>query len=187
MEDVSKRGTGSSLSERLQASLRKRLDTQRAGAPVVENYVWPDEPSRARDIGEAKTQALTEKRFPCAQCGALLHYAVGTRSLECQYCGHANAIVSSNVRLEEIDFHEALRELQTSAGIDPTSHVISCPNCAAQFALDAHIHAGECPFCGTSVVTETSQSKPIKPKGLLPFAITDVDAREAYKSWLNKL
>lgn len=170
----------------MQASLHKRMDAQRAGAPVVEKYAWPDESKGTESIGEAKTQALTEKRFPCAQCGAVLHYAVGTRSLECQYCGHANAIAASAVRLEEIDFHEALRELQTSANIDPTSHVISCPNCAAQFALDAHIHAGECPFCGTSVVTETSHSKPIKPKGLLPFAITDTDARESYKNWLNK-
>jgi len=184
--DVNRQGSGSSLSERLQATLRKRLDSQRAGAPAVGKYMWPDEPSPAQAIGEAKTQALTEKRFPCAQCGALLHYAVGTRSLECQYCGHSNAIVSSTVRLEEIDFHEALRELQTSASIDPTSHVISCPNCAAQFALDAHIHAGECPFCGTSVVTGTSQSKPIKPKGLLPFAVSDEEAREAYKNWLSK-
>lgn len=186
MEDVSKRAAGVSLSSRLQASLHNRLDSQRASAPMVEQYVWSDDPSGAQAIGEARTQELTQKRFPCAQCGALLHYAVGTRSLECQYCGHSNEIVSSAVRLEEVDFHEALRELQTSANIDPTSHIISCPNCAAQFAMDAHIHAGECPFCGTSVVTETSRSKPIKPKGLLPFAVSDVDAREAYKSWLNK-
>ncbi|MFK7856105.1 MAG: hypothetical protein AB8B79_18450 [Granulosicoccus sp.] len=186
MEEGSGRGTGSSLSERLQASLRKRLNSRGADAPAVGKYVWPDEPSQANAIGEAKTQALTEKRFPCAQCGALLHYAIGTRSLECEYCGHANAIVSSQVRLEELDLHDALRELQTSANIDPTSHVISCPNCAAQFALDGHVHAGECPFCGTSVVTETSRSKPIKPRGLLPFAVTDEDAREAYKTWLKR-
>ncbi len=175
-----------SLAERLQSRLDKRLAQRTAESPVVQRYDWAGDESEARQIGEATTRALTEKRFPCAQCGAVLNYAVGTRSLECRYCGHSNAIAHSNEPVQEIDFHAALRELQTSRPINPGSHVISCPNCAAQFALDAHIHAGECPFCGTNVVTETGRVKPLKPKGLLPFAVTDTQAREAYGNWLNK-
>ena len=175
-----------SLGERLQAQLQERLASRQADEPAVEQYDWADESSNARQIGEATTKALTEKRFPCAQCGAVLHYAIGTQSLECQYCGHMNAIANSTDVLKELDFHAALRQLQTSANIDPGDNIISCPNCAAQFALDAHIHAGECPFCGTDVVTQTSESKPLKPKGLLPFAITADAAREAYRKWLKQ-
>ncbi len=175
-----------SLGERLHAQLQERLASRQADTPAVEKYDWAEESSDARRIGEATTQALTEKRFPCAQCGAVLHYAIGTRSLECQYCGHMNAIAQSMDELRELDFHAALRQLQTSARIDPGDNIISCPNCAAQFALDAHIHAGECPFCGTDVVTQTSQSKPLKPKGLLPFAITADAARDAYRQWLKQ-
>lgn len=146
---------------------------------------WPEESGRA--IGEATTAALTTTRFPCQQCGAVLHYSVGTHSLECQYCGHTNAIVQSVQRIEELDLHTALRRLQTSRAVPLETNIIKCPNCAAEFALDAHIHAGECPFCSTTVVTSTSQAKPIKPKGLLPFEISDEQARMAYRKWLNRL
>ncbi len=146
---------------------------------------WPVDSGRS--VGEATTAALTETRFPCQQCGAVLHYAVGTQSLECQYCGHANAIASPTRHIEELDLHTALRRLQTSRSVSVETHIIKCPNCAAEFALDAHIHAGECPFCSTTVVTSTSKAKPIKPKALLPFKISDSQAREAYTKWLNKL
>lgn len=173
------------LNDRLQAQLQKRIDEQRSSASTVERYVWADDAAAER-IGEATTRALTEKRFPCAQCGAALNYSVGTRSLECAYCGHRNTIEQGKERLVELDLHTALRQLEQSAAVSATEQEISCLNCAAHFSLDAHIHAGECPFCGTSVVTETSRAKLIKPKGLLPFAITAEQAREAYKKWLGR-
>lgn len=175
-----------SLVDRLQAQLKERMARQAADSPAVESYHWPDESSPAKGIGEATTRALTEKRFPCEQCGAVLHYAIGTRSMECQYCGHGNAIEHSAEQLDELDFHRVLKQLHESPTITPETNIISCPNCAAQFSLDAHIHAGDCPFCGTSVVTETSHSRPLKPKGLLPFAITDDQARESYRNWLKR-
>jgi len=138
-------------------------------------------------VGEATTRSLTETRFPCQQCGAVLHYSIGTQSLECQYCGHLNRIVNKDVHIEELDFHAALRRLQTSRKIAPETNIIHCPNCAAQFALDAHIHSGECPFCSTTVVTSTSQAKPIKPRALLPFKIDAKQAKQAYVVWMNKL
>jgi len=141
----------------------------------------------AASVGEAKTAALTETRFPCQQCGAVLHYSIGTHSLECRYCGHFNRIADKDIHIEELDFHAALRRLQSSRQISPETNVIKCPNCAAQFALDAHIHSGECPFCSTTVVTSTSQAKPIKPKALLPFKINADQANKAYINWMSKL
>jgi len=138
-------------------------------------------------VGETTTRSLTETRFPCQQCGAMLRYSIGTQSLECQYCGHHNRIVDKHVHIEELDFHAALRRLQTSRQVLPETNVISCPNCAAQFALDAHIHAGECPFCSTTVVTSTSHAKPIKPKALLPFRISSQQAKQFYTAWLQNL
>ena len=138
------------------------------------------------NTGEATTRALTEKRFPCAQCGALLNYSIGTDSLQCNYCGHANRIADSADVLRELDLEAALRKLQESENRVVQEQSISCPNCAAQFELDAHIHAGECPFCGTNVVTETGHNKLLKPKGVLPFSVTAEQARASYQQWLKK-
>jgi len=141
----------------------------------------------ARSMGEASTRELTEKRFPCAQCGAVLYYKIGTRNLECRYCGHTNQIARSLEPIRELDLHRALRELQNSSLVEPEISIISCPNCAADFALDTYMHSGECPFCSTTVITQTGESRPIKPKALLPFAITADQARDAYQRWLRKL
>ena len=103
-------------------------------------------------VGEKHTRELTQARFPCAQCGAVLHYAIGTRNLACNYCGHSNRIHDSTEAILELDLHRALRELQNSRKVIPETQVLSCPNCAAEFALDANVHAGECPFCATNVV-----------------------------------
>lgn len=139
------------------------------------------------ETGEALTRELTESRFPCQQCGATLLYKIGTRALECQYCGHTNQITRAAEPIRELDLQRALSELQNSALIAPESSVLSCPNCAAEFALGAHIHAGDCPFCGTTVVTETGVSRPLKPKALLPFAIDSDQARASYQQWLSGL
>lgn len=138
-------------------------------------------------VGEANTSELTQARFPCAQCGSVLHYAIGTENLECNYCGFANRIQDSTEAILELDLHRALRELQNSRKIAPQTRILNCPNCAAEFSLDAHIHAGECPFCATTVVTNTGDAKLIKPKALLPFKITENEARESYKKWLSTL
>ncbi len=165
--------------------LKTHLQKLEAASRRGEAYHWSEEDGGR--IAEVSTRALTETRFPCGQCGASLHYAIGTDSLSCQYCGHLNQIESGGEPLVENDLHTALQELQRAEARSPESQVIACPNCAASFALEAHIHSGECPFCGTGVVTETAASRPIKPKGLLPFAVTADEARESYRKWLKSL
>ena len=117
----------------------------------------------------------------------MLDYAIGTHSLECRYCGHRNAIARSDARIEEVDLHAALERLRDAEPMRGDRHVTSCPNCAAEFTLDAHVHSGECPFCGTTVVTGTGTTKPIKPQGILPFSVTAERARESYRKWLKGL
>ena len=107
--------------------------------------------------------------------------------MQCQYCGHSNQIARATDPIRELDLQRALAELQRSPLVNPESTVLSCPNCAAEFALDAHIHAGDCPFCGTTVVTGTGSVRPLKPKALLPFAIDADKARASYQDWLSKL
>ncbi|MCB1754717.1 MAG: primosomal protein N' (replication factor Y) - superfamily II helicase [Gammaproteobacteria bacterium] len=138
-------------------------------------------------LGELTTRELTHSRFPCEQCGALLKYDIGTTDLKCSYCGHSNTIVNSSEPILEYNIHHALRELERAKILDPEITVVRCNTCAAEFDLDPNSHAGECPYCGTTVVTGTGHVKPIKPKALLPFAISADQARDSYKKWLSGL
>ena len=142
---------------------------------------------REYPLGEATTKELTHSRFPCEQCGALLKYDIGSSDLKCTYCGHGNAIARSHEPILEHDIHYALRELERASSVNTDINVIRCNTCAAEFDLEMHVHSGECPYCGTSVVTGTGHVKPIKPKALLPFAITADQARDFYKKWLSGL
>ena len=140
-----------------------------------------------RTTGELSGQELTETRYSCEQCGAMQVYAVGSGELECRYCGHRSAIVSGHEPIREKDFYAALRELEQATALKVEKTYVKCVQCAAQFELDENIHAGECPFCGTSVITSTSHLKPIKAGALLPFSITKKQAQARYKTWLASL
>ena len=134
--------------------------------------------------------ADTDKQqfFPCEQCGADLVYQPGTEHLACTYCGHENHIQVSHAQIREYSFTEALRAMQ-QVKLRPldNTQVIKCPNCAATFELKVNRHAGDCPFCGTPVVTGTDQARLFQPKSLLPFVITEKQAREAFDRWIGGL
>lgn len=142
---------------------------------------------REYPLGEATTKEFTQSRFPCGQCGAVLKYQIGTTDLSCSYCGHQNQITNSAEPILEYDIHHALRELERVQKLPTSNSILYCETCAAQFDLESNIHSGECPYCGTTVVTGTGHVKPIKPKALLPFAVTADEARESYQKWLSGL
>ncbi|MBT8143098.1 MAG: primosomal protein N' (replication factor Y) - superfamily II helicase, partial [Gammaproteobacteria bacterium] len=60
-------------------------------------------------------------------------------------------------------------------------------SCAAEFNFDKHVHAGECPFCGTPIVESTGTERHIKPESLLPFDIDEQQALASFREWLGKL
>lgn len=131
---------------------------------------------------------IRQQHFPCEECGADLLYQPGSDSLVCNYCGHQNFIRPSQEQIREYNFEQALRAIQ-QAKIRPldNTQVIKCPNCAATFELKQNRHAGDCPFCGTPVVTGTEQARLFQPKSLLPFLITEKDARAAFDRWIGNL
>lgn len=125
-------------------------------------------------------------RFPCSKCGALLVFKPGTQHLNCEYCGQENQIEDRLETIQEYDFHQALIEL---AQAKPAAEVaqIQCDACGAGFKFANSVHAGECPFCGTAIVTSTGQPRPITPKSLLPFKINEQEAKLQFRRWIKGL
>ena len=126
-----------------------------------------------------------ESRFPCTNCGGDLAYAIGTDDLRCTYCGRHHEIDIPDVEISEIALPKGLERLEETRRLGKTETVLKCPNCAAQFDLDESVHAGDCPFCGTSVVTSTGEVQEFSPQALLPFAINREQAFSAYTTWLK--
>lgn len=131
-------------------------------------------------------------KFPCEACGAALEYAPGEPVVRCPFCGEANEIEqpdspwAKSVAIAEQDLAAALRDPESGAEMEQT-RTVHCDNCGADVEFDEEIHAGLCPFCASPVVTETSANRHIKPKGVLPFELTEAAARAAMNRWLGGL
>ena len=106
----------------------------------------------------------------------------------CDFCGNETELAGGfkGGAIKELDFRAALDARLPLAEIEET-RTVSCPNCGAQFEFDANVHATECPFCATPIVTGTGLHRQIKPRGLLPFALQEREARSAMTDWLGKL
>lgn len=134
--------------------------------------------------------APTEHLFPCQQCGADMRYLPGSDTLSCHHCGAETPIEGSGPwrgqSIAELDFRQAITRQLPNEDIEET-RVLSCDNCGAQVEFDANTHAAECPFCATPVVTDTGSHRHIKPKGLLPFALSEPQAQAAMAGWLGRL
>ena len=135
------------------------------------------------------TQAPIEHRFPCDTCGSDLRFDPRTHQLTCDHCGNVQAIESGGPwsgSIVELDFQKAVQQQLDDEDIEVT-RVNSCPNCGAQTEFDPDIHAAECPFCATPVVTDTGTHRHIKPRGLLPFELDEKIARKSLVDWLGSL
>jgi len=127
-----------------------------------------------------------EHRFPCDQCGNDLRFDPVNNQMICDYCGNAEAITSGpwkGATLRELEFNAASADQLPEDEIEET-RVVKCANCGAQFEFDAAVHAAECPFCATPIVTDTGTSRHIKPRGVLPFSIEERVAHKAMSDWL---
>lgn len=132
-----------------------------------------------------------EYRWPCEQCGAQLRYAPGQSSLTCDHCGHVQQIRATPPRtkaraLQELDLARGLRD-DLASGDMVEVRTTTCPNCGAQVEIQGATHATECPFCATPVVLDTGTTRHIKPQALVPFALTEAEARKAMTAWMGSL
>lgn len=142
------------------------------------------------DVGGDASAPAEEHRYPCEQCGADLRFAPGETKLVCDYCGHVQTIAPAGrarlAAMAEIPLAEGLADRPRADLVEET-RATRCPNCGAKFEFDPAVHAAECPFCATPVVADTGLDRHLKPQALLPFAITEDQARAALKAWLGRL
>ena len=109
----------------------------------------------------------------------------------CDHCGYSQPIPVAPARhraaLAEIPLPPAGQMAEIDRAETETQRTLKCPNCAASFALSGAVHAMECPFCATPVVLDTGTQRHIKPQALVPFVLTEAEARAALGQWLGRL
>ncbi len=127
--------------------------------------------------------------FPCDNCGGDLRFDPEGGNMLCDHCGSSEPLEGSghhHAPIKELDLKSALNAQLPQEDMEVT-RVSKCPNCAAEVEFDPAVHAAECPFCATPVVTGTGAHRHIKPRGVLPFQLSEPNARAAMTSWLGSL
>lgn len=141
-------------------------------------------------MAESDTTAEPDSRhaFPCSSCGADLTFAPGQEKLVCDFCGAETEIAGrpGGHAFKEHDFEAALTRADDPE-ITEDAAILNCGNCGAEVSFGPNMHATECPFCDTPYVTGTGHQRRIKPAGVLPFAISEKDARASMTKWLGRL
>jgi predicted RNA-binding Zn-ribbon protein involved in translation (DUF1610 family) len=112
-----------------------------------------------------------------------VEFAPGKDALECPYCGSLTHLPGSTDGIEEQDF----ASVDTLGDDAETEEVVSvqCQSCAALVEPKATHEAFPCPYCGSSIVTQESSQRLIKPQAVLPFKVPRDDAKKAFKKWVR--
>ena len=138
-----------------------------------------DTPPRPPEV--PKTE---EHRFPCDNCGSDMRFDPGNNQMICDYCGNTTPLPQLRDTIREIAIE---RGLNADGAEQEETRVLDCPNCGAQIEFDPAIHAAECPFCATPIVTGTGINRHIKPAAVIPFAFEERQAHVAMNDWLGSL
>ena len=126
------------------------------------------------------------RAFPCRGCGAKLSFAPGTKSLKCEYCAAENEFDEKDAVVEELDLPTWLKKLESESETQEKEHV-KCTNCGGEQTLPANLFATTCTFCGTSISSKGYAQRLIKPKALVPFKITKLQAQNKWREWIRSL
>jgi DNA-directed RNA polymerase subunit M/transcription elongation factor TFIIS len=116
--------------------------------------------------------------FSCPSCGSYMVYKASTFNLECINCKATKAIDAKSY-----DF-SGKREL-VEVTISSEIRVVDCFGCGADIEFERFTLSQKCPYCKTPLVTKPLNSP--SPNALIPFSITEKDARSIFKNWLGSL
>lgn len=136
---------------------------------------------------EEKTSEVSGE-LKCKNCGATLHFAPGTHSLKCAYCGAVNEIEQApDTTIQSYPYETFLASLDATTNTREAT-VVKCANCGASTTLQPNVTADKCPFCASPLVLNMAVERRIlKPHYVLPFIITHKQALSNFQQWLKGL
>jgi hypothetical protein len=106
--------------------------------------------------------------------------------LQCPYCGFVERIEPSAKQVRERDWDEFW---QHHTGEEKTvadqACQVTCQGCGAVVLMQEKLATDKCPYCGTHLENKPeSVQAMIAPEGVLPFAVSNRQAIDAFNRWL---
>ncbi len=136
----------------------------------------------------AETVALS--KFSCPACGGEANWNPARQKLVCPFCGtESPAKLDAAGEIVEHDLVAALRGIgDDRRGWQSDRRQVKCQSCNAISVLDPARQAQNCEFCGSAQLVAYEETKPgFRPESVLPFRVTEAQARDGIRSWYGKL
>jgi DNA-directed RNA polymerase subunit RPC12/RpoP len=128
------------------------------------------------------------RKFPCGKCGARLDFSPSASALQCPYCGHVQKIERGAAETWENDLDAALERLRGKRVKLKGHSEVRCGGCGAVVLMDDKVQTDRCPYCGTHLENKPESAEAmLPPEWVLPFAIDNKRAVEAFEKWLDSL
>lgn len=113
----------------------------------------------------------------CPRCDGALEYNPQLKKMACPYCGgiiKAEEVVKPEFSPEqekeiEMDMEAADKEVMTC-------RIYSCTSCGGELSVNDVEASTFCPYCGQPTIVFSRISKELKPRYIIPFAITKQQA-----------
>ncbi len=139
------------------------------------------------DLDQPARHAGENHSFPCPTCGSDLRFRPGRDSCAATIAATRRPIAERRGGIPELDLRAVEREQPGPLSEMEETRVVRCDSCGAEVEFDADLHATECPFCASPIVTDTGVHRLIKPQAQLPFLLDEEQARTAMNRWLGRL
>ena len=138
--------------------------------------------------GELPTpEMLKDSGRKCPRCRGFMEFDPKEGKLRCLSCDYVEAVLSKNeadIVAEEQDFIYAEKEGNHDWGVEKKT--VLCKACGAESVYDALEISAVCPFCGSNQVMEAFDQNTMAPGGVVPFAVTDKQASDLFRTWIKR-
>ncbi len=136
-------------------------------------------------------ETLARDKFACPACGGDAHWSPAKGALVCPFCGTTSPVQEdpSHGGVIEHDLVAALRGIPDEArGWQAEKTSVKCQSCQAISVFDRARQAQRCDFCGSAQLVPYEQTKAaFRPESVLPFKVSEGQAREAIRAWYGKV
>lgn len=120
------------------------------------------------------------KEYKCLNCKAGLEFYPPTQNWKCNYC-------FSEFTKEELDesFHQEQSQEESLKEDNLELDSYKCTSCGAELIADGTTSATFCLYCKSPTIIKSRFSGKFKPQALIPFKLTQEQAKDIYKNWIG--
>ena len=128
------------------------------------------------------------QEFKCPKCGGKLNFDAATQTMLCPFCESTfdpGSIPNFNIPEPETPDEWSGAGQDWSAEEAERLQSYRCESCGGEIITESTTAATHCPYCGNPVVLTGRVSGVLKPDYVIPFKITEEEAKQALKDFVK--